>query len=542
MYRFERRVNYSEVKNLVMSEFETTLNPEDKLRIQKIRDYWNFYEGYHWENVGESDKPQITENYCRRFVDKFVAFELGLGFTVSVPAEQEDVNDKETPVNVFLDEVWDDNNRDTFCIELGQSKSITGDGWVQVRFEHPSTLNDPFGEHPKGRIKIDVIPSNIIFPIYDNHDKDRLLQVVIAYPIETHVYEDGVIQNRQTTHKIYKQIWGENIVEEWVGQDKVATYPNPYGVIPFVQIKNYPLVGRTTGVSDLEDIIPLNMELNFKKSDISEIIDYHSAPVTVVYGAKVTALEKGANKVWGGLPKDARVQNLELNSDLGASVGYTSSLKTAIHEVGSIPEGALGGSQAISNTSGVALQFVNMPLIERTRVKQNETSKGLQRINKLILLIAVKEGLIEMPSDMDNKEFYTTHITFPDSLPKDRLIELQQIQLELQLGLESKKGAMRRLNKENITLLIEEIEQERQEEIKRSLEMQQLQAQINIQNQIMSAKLQSEAHAPSTPKAESNKKEQKSSPKINSGVTNGSTPVEQVRKEVTGNNGMNKEI
>ena len=183
-----------------------------------------------------------------------------------------------------------------------------------------------------------------------------------------------------------------------------------------------------------------------------------------------------------------------------------------------------------------------MPLIERTRVKQNETAKGLQKINKLILLIAVTEGLFSIPEGMNNKDFYTTEITFPDALPKDRLIELQQIQLELQLGLESKKGAMRRLNKENITLLLEEIEQERKEEVERALELQQQQAQINVENQIMSAKLQSEAHAPSTPKAESNKTDDKKSPKLNSGLTNGSTPVEQVRKEVTGNNGMNKEI
>ena len=542
MYDFNRKVNYTDVQRLTLAQFEATLTPEDRHRLEKIKDYWNFYEGYHWENVGESDKPQITENYCRRFVDKFVSFELGLGFTVSVPSEQKDVEDTETPVNVFLDEVWKENNKDTFCIELGQSKSITGDGWVQVRYESPDQLNDPYGEFPKGRIRVQVIPSNIVFPIYDNHDKDRLLQVIIAYPIEVHEYDNGIIKKQQTTPKIYKQIWGETYVEEWIGNEQISTYSNPYGTIPFVQIKNYPLVGRTTGISDLEDIIPLNMELNFKKSDISEIIDYHSAPVTVVYGAKVSALEKGANKVWGGLPKDAKVHNLELNSDLGASVNYTEALKTTIHEVGSIPEGALGGSQAISNTSGVALQFVNMPLIERTRVKQNETAKGLHKINKLILLIAVTEGLFSIPEGMNNKDFYTTEITFPDALPKDRLIELQQIQLELQLGLESKKGAMRRLNKENITLLLEEIEQERKEEVERALELQQQQAQINVENQIMSAKLQSEAHAPSTPKAESNKTDDKKSPKLNSGLTNGSTPVEQVRKEVTGNNGMNKEI
>jgi hypothetical protein len=33
--------------------------------------------------------------------------------------------------------------------------------------------------------------------------------------------------------------------------------------------------------------------------------------VTVIIGAKPAGLEKGAKKVWGGLPKDANVFNLE---------------------------------------------------------------------------------------------------------------------------------------------------------------------------------------------------------------------------------------
>lgn len=36
-------------------------------------------------------------------------------------------------------------------------------------------------------------------------------------------------------------------------------------------------------------------------------------------------------------------------------------------EIGGVPETVLGGAQAISNTSGVALQYINLPLIEKTR-------------------------------------------------------------------------------------------------------------------------------------------------------------------------------
>ena len=524
MYNFDKKASTYNVDNMAIIEMETSLTTEDRDRLEKYRTYWNFYEGYHWEGLGESDKPQITENYCRRFVDKFVSFELGGGFTISVPFEQEEMENRETPINDFLDEVWNDNKRESLCIELGQSKSITGDAWVQVRFESPNQITDPYGEYPNGRIRLDVVPTNVIFPLYDSHDKDKLIQVTVAYPIDVYEKEGKFFKKRTKTKQIFKQVWTEKSVTEYVGKDETKSFTNPYGIIPFVQIKNVPLVGRNQGISDLEDIIPLNMELNFKKSDISEIIDYHSSPVTIIYGAKASALEKGANKVWGGLPKDSRVQNLEMNSDLGASVGYINQLKTALHEIGCIPEGALGGSQAISNTSGVALQFVNMPLIERTRVKRMNTEEGLQKLNKMILLIGLTEELITVPEGITPKEFFTTEITFTDTLPKDRLMELQQIQLELELGLESKQGAMRRLNKDNITYLLEEIEQERLEEEAKMLELQQKQSILNAETQMLSSQIQSDLGASQTPK-------------LNSGMTNGETPVEQVRKETTGANG-----
>lgn len=530
---FNNKVNYTDLNRISIMELESELAPEDRERLQRYREYWNFYEGFHWEAVPQGDKPQITENYCRKFVDKFVSFELGMGFNITVPFEQNDPEDYDTKINVFLDEIWKDNNKDTFCIEMGQSKAITGDSWVQVRFERPEDIDDPFGEYQQGRIRINTIPSNIVFPIYNEHDKDKLEQVTIAYPIE--VYDKSPILKKHTrTKKIYKQIWTRDRIQVFLGGELQTDSINPYKVIPFVQIKNFPLVGRTYGMGDLDDIIPLNMELNFKKSDISEIIDYHSAPVTILYGAKVNSLEKGANKVWGGLPKDSRVENLQLNSDLGASVGYTSNLKTALHEIGGIPEGALGGNQAISNTSGVALQFVNMPLIERTRVKRMETAKGLRKINKIILLIALTEKLITIPEGVSNNDFFDTTITFPDTLPKDRLLELQQIQLEMQLGLESKIGAMRRLNKDNPSLLLDEIEKERLEDEEKLMESQRKQALVNIENQVMSAKIQSDNKLDSTPQAEVKNSDQ---PKVNSGFSNGQTAIEQVRKETTGQNG-----
>ena len=472
---------------------EGNLTNEETLHLKRIKEAWNFYEGYHWEGIDNLDTPQVTYNYCRPFVNKFVSFEFGKGFTIKPPVEIEGVgvtvNDpklemnldkdsdgvvekeeitnklevKEKTLSDFLNQVWDDNNRETLITELGQTKSITGESWVKVQFEDAEDLNDPFEEYPDGRIRLSIMPTQFVFPRFNDHDKEKLESLLIMYPIRT-VRETGLLFKRNTeTTVVYKEFWTKDEIIVFEGKNEVDRMTNPYGFIPFVQIKNFPIAGRTRGVGDLEDIIPLNVELNTKKSDMSEVIDYHSAPITLVYGAKIGNLEKGANKVWGGLPKDAKVENLGLNGDLIASGNYTSEVKTSMCEIAGIPETVLGGSSAISNTSGVALQYINLPLIERTRIKRNCSITGLQRVNKMILYLALHHGLIEKPENISMKDFLFNKVDIPDTLPKDELIELQKVQQEMTLGLECRHGAMERIGKDNVAKKLAEIDKERAE-------------------------------------------------------------------------------
>lgn len=515
------------------------LTNEETLFLKKVKEAWNFYEGYHWEGIDDLDSPQVTFNYCRPFVNKFVAFEFGEGFTINPPVEIEDVgvtvNDpkveidldtnkdgnlseeelnkdltvKEKTLGDYLDQVWDDNKRDTLLTEIGQTKSITGEAWVKVQYEDPEDLIDPFEEYPDGRIRLSVIPTQYVFPRFNDHDKDKLEYLLIMYPIRKEV-ESGLLFKRTSEKTIlYKEVWTYKEIIVFNDNEEIDRMENPYGLIPFVQIKNFPIAGRTRGQGDLDDIIPLNVEFNTKKSDVSEVIDYHSAPITLVYGAKIGNLEKGANKVWGGLPKDSKVENLGLQGDLIASANYISDVKTSMCEIAGIPETVLGGASAISNTSGVALQYMNLPLIERTKIKRSCSTDGLKLVNKMILFISLYHDLIEKPEDVSMKDFLRNEVELPDTLPKDGLIELQKIQQEMTLGLECRHGAMRRLGKDNVPKKLAEIDNERAEHPELFNPMLQ---QTWYQNQQMS---QTNA----------------------GGMLNGQTPIETMRKEMTGQNG-----
>ena len=537
-FRHRYSDSFEDTLNIGQLSSEGNLTNEEVLHLKRIKEAWNFYEGYHWEGIDDLDSPQVTFNYCRPFVNKFVAFEFGKGITIKTPTELDEVgvtvNDtkveidldknkdgvvseeelqgkytvKEKTLSDYLSDVWGNNKKDTLLTEIGQTKSITGEAWVKVQYEDPEYIDDPFEEYPDGRVRLSVIPTQFVFPRFNDHDKDRLESLLVMYPVRA-IKDTGILFKRNVeTTILYKEFWTKDEIVVYEGKEEVDRMENPYGFIPFVQIKNFPIAGRTRGQGDIEDIIPLNVELNTKKSDVSEVIDYHSAPITLVYGAKIGNLEKGANKVWGGLPKDSKVENLGLQGDLTASVGYISDVKTSMCEIAGIPETVLGGSSAISNTSGVALQYMNLPLIERTKVKRGCTSDGLQRVNKMITYISLYHGLIRKPDNITMKDFLSNEVELPDTLPKDELIELQKIQQEMTLGLECRHGAMERLSKDNIPKKLAEVDKERAEQPELFNPVLQ---QMWYQNQMSQTNV--------------------------GGMMNGQTPIETVRKEVTGQNG-----
>ena len=110
-----------------------------------------------------------------------------------------------------------------------------------------------------------------------------------------------------------------------------------------------------------------------------------SAPVTVITGAKASNLEKGARKVWAIGNKDAKVQNLELQTNFTGPLGYMELLKQAMHELTGVPAAALGTMQPISNTSGVALAMQYQPLMLKHERKKIQYTPLFQRINELVI-------------------------------------------------------------------------------------------------------------------------------------------------------------
>jgi hypothetical protein len=433
-------------------------------RLNRYSLNWAMYLGHHTSFRRQQGEPQMVFNYYRAITDFIINFTFSKGVQFRSPKATEAI------VPDLLERVWEvDNNKATTLWEIGQQGSVSGDCFVKVAYEE--AWIDPAGMQHPGRVRILPLNSSFAFPEFHPHDRNRLIRFKLKYRF----WGTSLEGTRQVY--TYTEILTDDVIEEYINDELIDSRPNPLGTIPVVHMPNIRISGSPWGLSDCNEMISLNRAYNETATDIADIINYHAAPVTVIIGAKASQLEKGANKVWGGLPKDARVENLEGGGQgLKGAMEYMTMLKRAMHEMTGVPETALGQSQPISNTSGVALAIQFQPLMNRYHQKIVQYAYGLERVNELILRnLAVKEpetftwnpdrDTVPKPEqllqlDPNDPDTYRTYVHFPPPLPLDKLIILNEIQSMLSLGLESKEGALRALGEEFPSEKIQEIRQE----------------------------------------------------------------------------------
>ena len=420
-------------------------------RLNRYSAAWAWYLGHHWSYRREMGESQFYMNYVRTMSDYITNFCFGKGIQFHVPEQNEAI------IPQLLHEVWDNHNSKHYVLwEMGQLASVTGDCFVKVAYEEPYT--DTIGIFHSGRIRIIPLNPAHCFPEYHPHDRDRLIRFKLKYRFWG--------TSPEGTRQVYTftEILSDDMVQQFVNDELIDEYPNAIGTIPVVHIPNTTISSSPWGQSDIWDIIPLNRELNEKMLEVSDIINYHAAPVTIITGAKASQLERGPKKVWAGLPKDASVFNLESRGEMSGALEYINVIKRTMHEITGVPETALGQFQPVSNTSGVALAIQYQPMMNRFMMKKIHFTKGLERVNELVIRTAAifepymltwdpsraeqpeKDQLTQL--DPADPLIYKTTVHWPEPLPVDVLIKLNEAQAKMQMGLESKEGALRLLGEE----------------------------------------------------------------------------------------------
>lgn len=382
----------------------TLLASEQVKRVDRFRKAWDAYYGRHPKPLkvrpGQTD-DNVTLNYARLIADKGAAFLFGgeVGFAADDEGAQ-----------AWLAECWAKNQQARLLTQLALNGAMCGESFIKL--VHPSPLTAPYPRLialDPGMVEVETAAD----------DFEQVARYVVSYPrregqamtLARQVIEpDGahwLIRDEVLEHGLWRTL----------GQQ---AWPWPFA--PVAHCQNLPAPNEFWGMADLEeDILQLNYAVNFARSNLARIIKFHAHPKTWGRGFYADEMKTGVDELIVLPNENSELHNLEMLSNLESSRNFARDLETALHELSRVPEIASGKVEGVGALSGVALQILYGPLIEKTEMKRRLYGELLMTINKRVLALG---GL----SDAGVK------VQWPELLASDPKVEREVALMDKQLG------------------------------------------------------------------------------------------------------------
>lgn len=401
-------------------------------RLAFYRKLLNYYEGKHFQVEWDGGDKKTPWNYCRQVVDKRAQWIAGGGFNFVTEKGNE-------LVGAFLDRVWTANGKRHLVRRTAKTALALGDAFWYFTVK---TKDRTGKELPRDKWNVRIYPinPNYVFPLWTEDDPTEMKACMLQFPMWG---------NAEKRTVIFTAFYTADTVRFYTDYNEVQVMKNPLGMIPVVHIPGSTAGDHIFGHSCLEDIIPLNDAYNATAGSIAKILKYHGEPTTIIKGAKLSNMERGANKVWSNLPQDSTVENLEMHSDLGSAEKHLDRIETQIYRLGKTPKISYDTEQLrISNTSGIAMQIMFQPLVEASLEGQDSFDLAIKKGNEIISAIHAIEFGEDLSYFADSPEsFLEMETKWGSLLPKDEKSEMEMAEKKIAMGIWSRAEAVRQLSK-----------------------------------------------------------------------------------------------
>lgn len=393
---------------------------EEQARLTQYQRAWDFYFGRHPQPLKvKPDQPNdnVIVNFAGLIVDKGVSFLFG-----DEPIFDLNPNSKsESPAEKWLKECWRVNKKMQLLQKAATNGGVCGHVFIKiVPGQSPSPTG--IGQFPR----LILQSPEYVHVVTDPDDIDQVWTYIIQYPAR------GINGERL----VIRQVIERTEAGSWEIVDQVSTnggpfvarqgIPWPYRWPPIIDCQNLPSPNEYYGIADIEDhVLKLNFALSFTLSNLQRIIRYHAHPKTIARGvskSEFAQLPTDTNTIYFLPNANSELTNLEMLSDLSSSIEFYKRTKENLHEVARMPEVATGKVEDAGALSGVALQILYQPLVEKTKQK---------RLTYGEMLVELCRRLLEMGG---YGETNLVTIQWPEVLPKDMLQERNAALIDKQLG------------------------------------------------------------------------------------------------------------
>lgn len=400
------------------------------------KQHWQRAQAYYYSRPPKAlntkpGKPDDNTaiNYARLLVDKGASFLFGKEIQFDLEAG------KKTEEEQWLKKVWKRNRKMTLLHNLGVNGGIYGHCFVRI------VLPDQPDGIPR-LIVVDPMEVNVRW------NPDDIEQIEWYHITFKGINREGKpVQKRHQIRRLDTGQWeiieeerlsvthGGTVITEW---NELSQEIWPYSFPPLFHCQNLSAPNEFWGMSDLEeDVLEICEAINFIVSNTRKIIRYHGHPKTIGVGFKKQSIEVDTDETIILPNVDAKLWNLEMITNLGSSMEYLKHLERILFLNARVPEVSLGNLDGIGAISGIALQLLYQPLLDKNETKRRLYGEMLELLNAALLVIG---GFRQSVDDVD------IHVIWPEALPRDMMEERHATGIDMERGLISKENASERLN------------------------------------------------------------------------------------------------
>ena len=403
----------------ITEHFALLERQDEKDRIERIARAATSYQGdapppLRLSPDGFDDNVRL--NFARLIVDKGVAFLFGKGPEITLDDQSEQSSKEEAS-----EAMWEASGGLLAMQRLAVNGGIAGHAIAKL------VEGDPLP-----RIVV-IDPQNFSMKWRgDDHE------VITEYAITWTSYDEEerkVVGRRQRIVPNEDGRSWEIIDEKSSSQDggrwrEISRVTWGYPFAPIVHAQNLPASNEVYGRADLEhDVLDLIEAIEFAVSNINRILRFHAHPLwwTNAEG-DLTTLDRAIGRIVR-FPKNTEINKLEMDSDLSSAMEFARGLRESLHEVSRIPEIAVGKVENVGNLSGIALQILYQPLIEKTDQKRLTYGRLISEITRRGLIIG-------------GQGEHKANVSWPEMLPADSetLIADQALGIVSKRTLAAKRG------------------------------------------------------------------------------------------------------
>lgn len=380
---------------------------ESLSRKTAIQRRLSYYKGEHkkWLIDPETKMPtaeNVTINVARKIIDQSASFLFG---------DSPDITSGDKTVDVLIESLEDANEDDVFYTNLGKAGSISGHAFVKL-------IPDPV----RG-VRWVMQDAELVSVFWSPSDG----KTPIAYKIEWQVGKDDYRQDIAWIPEISKwfirDLKREDKASWQIVKDTVWEWP----FSPIVDWQNLPDFTSYYGESDLTSL-DLNDSINFTASNINRILKYHAHPKTIAIGASAEDIKATAvDGLWSIANPEAKVFNLEMQSDLSSSMAYLQFMQAAFYS----QEQAVDLSSMkdrIGQLTNFGLRTLFSDALSKNSIKQLLYGYGIKEI--------IYRSLAMLGHTVDPRNI---DVKFEDPLPLNEKEIADMVKLQIESGTVSKQ-------------------------------------------------------------------------------------------------------